>query len=156
MELRSLRGLIGAQGQRWRPLWSQAVGPVLGAATSVMGVGRDGTLHVLAADPGTRDELMAREADIVVAWNLAAAHQGAPSVSRILVGVRSGVGESAPAQTETLGSPPELRYVEASREMVVSVEDPDLQETLTDARARWLRRNERQEAEGSDERETGR
>jgi len=127
---------------------------MLGAATSVMGVARDGTLRVLAADSGTRDEVLAREAHIVATWNLAVAPKDGPAIERISVRVRMGVGTeltSDAVASPTLGSTPELRYVEAARPLVSSVEDVGLQEILTDARARWLRRQDQRRTTDSEE-----
>lgn len=141
--LRAVGDLLGRGISPWAPAWSAVVGAATARGSVCLGPNDDQVLRVMTRTPSDRDELMAREEDILATWNQWARQNAGPAAASLACWVYEGIAPEAPAESPSTPPAIEARWIEAAEADIPPTENADVRGALVAARARLLRRRAR-------------
>ena len=133
--------LVGSRVNRWSSLWSQVVGPQLASSSTVAFATRAGVLVVDVDSETTGRELVARQSDIIAAWNVASRGETRREISSVETRIRAGVGHvAATGDVEVEPLRARVQLEQRAEQIREGIADPELADALVRARASWLER----------------
>lgn len=144
--MRAVSALLGKGLSPWAPTWALVVGAPTARSSVCLGPNDEGILRVMTRTRSDCDELLAREPDILAAWNEWATQKGQAGVRGFSCWVYDGLvdSESKPSGSTTI--PLEARWIEAAEADIPPTEHGEVRDSLVRARARLLRRRDRDSA----------
>jgi hypothetical protein len=153
--LRAASTLVGRGSGAWGPVWTQVVGAATARESICLGPNEDDTLRIMVRRTSDRDELLRQEDHILAAWNTWAESQEGPSAKKLSCWVHRG---SAPLPSVRPPGEPaaiEAQWLERAEAIVAPISDPDVRAAIVGARARSLRRRDRDLTSTSDDEPKG-
>jgi hypothetical protein len=147
--LRAVSSLLGKGMSPWAPAWTVVVGAATAKTSVCLGPNEEGVLRVMTRNQSDCQELLAREDYILAAWNQWAAEKRQPGALSFACWVHEGVGQEAALERPTPVAPIERRWITAAEADIPPTENSGVREALVMARARLLRRRDRDRQVGS-------
>ena len=92
--LRPLGRLLGRTTSAWGDTWRSVVGGSVAAYSVCLGPNDTGDLRVMVRTLSDRDELVAREEDVLSSWNTWAERHGGPQAKALVCWVRNGTSSA--------------------------------------------------------------
>jgi hypothetical protein len=141
--LRAVSSLLGKGVSPWAPAWSVVVGAATARTSVCLGPNEQGALRVMTRTSSECEELLAREGYILAAWNQWAVEKRQPVAESFACWVYEGIYAEEPRGGPTSVAPIEDRWIDAAEADIPATEHSGVREAVVMARARLLRRRER-------------
>jgi len=134
--------LLGRTTSAWGDTWRSVVGGSVAAYSVCLGPNDTGDLRVMVRTLSDRDELVAREEDVLSSWNTWAERHGGPQAKALVCWVREASTALPNVRAPGVPAPIEERWLDLARADVPAMADPTVREAVVAARARSLRRRD--------------
>ena len=141
--LRAARTLMGRGKGAWGTVWSLVVGAATARESICLGPNDEDTLRVMVRHASDRDELLDREEHILAAWNIWAQGNRGPSAKKLSCWVHRSSTPLPVARPPGEPAAIEDRWLALAEAEVPPIADPDVRASIVGARARSMRRRQR-------------
>ena len=141
--LRAVSSLLGKGVSPWAPAWTVVVGPATAKTSVCLGPNEEGALRVMTRTSPDCEELMERKDYILAAWNQWAVANQQPVAKSFACWVYEGAYSEAPRERPAVAAPIEGRWIAAAEADIPATEHSGTRDALVRARARLLRRRDR-------------
>lgn len=141
--LRAVSSLLGKGISPWAPAWLVVVGAATAKTSVCLGPNGEGVLRVMTRTEPDCQELLAREDYILATWNQWAAKERQPTAQSLACWVHRGLAPEASLDRPTAVPQIEARWIAEAEADIPPTENSGVREALVRARARLLRRRER-------------